>query len=175
MDTEVARVDGEKTALEEVLQILADLPTGRRLLSAHGSLVPVGMIAAAAKSDPAAVAEVVGLVNDLIATGEGVRTSVTGARDDAQGAYNDATTQWKWAVARTVDAQDNLADAEAEVQGLLGVEATKKKTHVEKRDIHETAEQEEAEKKKLMDEQVPILDHEETQLLRVNEILGGLL
>jgi hypothetical protein len=175
MDTEVARVDGEKTALEEVLEILGDLPAGRRLLSAHGSLIPVGMIAAAAKSDPAAVAEVVGLVNDLIAAGEDVRTSVTGARDDASSAYDNANTEWKWAVARTVQAQDALAEREGEVESLLAVERQKKTVHVEKRDIHENAVAVEADKKNQMDTQVPVLDHEDEQLKKVVEILNGLL
>merc|ERR550539_1360553 len=96
MNTEVTRVDGEKTALEEVIQILGDLPEGRRLLSTYGSLVPVAMVATAAKSDPAAVQEVVDLVNDLIAVGEGIRAKVTEARDDAQAASDNANTEWKW-------------------------------------------------------------------------------
>jgi len=72
MDSEVTRVDAEKGSLEEVLQILADLPEGfrRRLLSSHGSLVPVGMIAAMASTDPDAVQEVVDLVQALIDAGK---------------------------------------------------------------------------------------------------------
>jgi hypothetical protein len=175
MDTEVARVDGEKTALEEVLEILGNLPEGRRLLSTHGSLIPVGMIAAAAVSDPAAVAEVVGLVNDLIQAGEDVRTTVTGARDDASSAYDNANTEWKWAVARTVQAQDALAEREGEVESLLAVERQKNTVHVEKRDIHDNAVNVEADKKKQMDTEVPVLDHEDEQLKRVVEILNGLL
>lgn len=175
MDTEVARVDGEKTALEEVLQILGDLPEGRRLLSTYGSLVPVAMVAAAAKSDPAAVQEVVDLVNDLIAAGEGIRAKVTEARDDAQAASDNANTEWKWAVARTVQAQDALAEREGEVEALLAVERTKKTVHGEKRDVFDSADAVEAEKKKVMDEQVPILDHEDEQLKKVVEILNGLL
>jgi len=175
MDTEVTRVDGEKTALEEVIQILGDLPEGRRLLSTYGSLVPVAMVATAAKSDPAAVQEVVDLVNDLIAAGEGIRAKVTEARDDAQDASDNANTEWKWAVARTVQAQDALAEREGEVEALLAVERTKKTVHGEKRDVFDKADAVEAEKKKVMDEQVPILDHEDEQLKKVVEILNGLL
>lgn len=175
MDTEVARVDGEKAALEEVLQILGDLPEGRRLLSTYGSLVPVAMVATAAKSDPAAVKEVVDLVNDLITAGEGIRAKVTEARDDAKDASDNANTEWKWAVARTVQAQDALAERQGEVEALLAVERTKKTVHGQKRDIFDNADAVEAEKKKVMDEQVPILDHEDEQLKKVVEILNGLL
>jgi len=173
--TEVTRVDGEKTALEEVIQILGDLPEGRRLLSTYGSLVPVAMVATAAKSDPAAVQEVVDLVNDLIAVGEGIRAKVTEARDDAQAASDNANTEWKWAVARTVQAQDVLAEREGEVEALLAVERTKKTVHGEKRDVFDNADAVEEEKKKVMDEQVPILDHEDEQLKKVVDILNGLL
>merc|ERR1719266_969878 len=158
MDTEVARVDGEKTALEEVLQILGDLPEGRRLLSTYGSLVPVAMVAAAAKSDPAAVQEVVDLVNELIAAGEGIRAKVTEARDAAQVASDNANTEWKWAVARTVQAQDALAEREGEVEALLAVERTKKTVHGEKRDVFDSADAVQAEKKKVMDAQMRELE-----------------
>jgi len=175
MNTEVTRVDGEKTALEEVLDILGNLPEGRRLLSTYGSLVPVGMVATAAKSDPAAVKEVVDLVNALIEAGEGIRAKVTEARDDAKDASDNANTEWKWAVARTVQAQDALAEREGEVESLLAVETNKKTIHDEKRGVHDSAVEVETEKKKVMDEQVPILDHEDEQLNKVVEILNGLL
>merc|ERR1712130_42901 len=87
--------------------------------STYGSLVPVAMVATAAKSDPAAVKEVVDLVNDLIAVGEGIRAKVTEARDDAQATSDNANTEWKWAVARTVQAQDALAEREGEVSPYL--------------------------------------------------------
>merc|ERR1711939_42712 len=119
--------------------------------------------------------EVVDLVNDLITAGEGIRAKVTEARDDAKDASDNANTEWKWAVARTVQAQDALAERQGEVEALLAVERTKKTVHGQKRDIFDNADAVEAEKKKVMDGQVPILDHEDEQLKKVVEILNGLL
>lgn len=178
MDSEVTRVDSEKGALTEVLQILdsiPDTPEGRRLLSKYGSLIPVGMIANVAKADPAAVQEVVDLVNALIEAGEVVRGYVTESRDTAATVLADATTQWKWAVSRTVEAQDVLAEREGEAEALLAVQREKWTVHDGKEEIHTAAVADEDTKKKEMDDQVPILDHENEQLSRVNEILNGLL
>merc|ERR1712156_700585 len=128
MDSEVARVDTEKESLDEVLQILADLPEGfrRRLLSSHGSLVPVGMIAAMASTDPDAVQEVVDLVQALIDAGEAVRADVTGARDAAAVELDDRTGAWNHAVSEAVKAQDALSAGEGVASQLLGVETAKK-------------------------------------------------
>merc|ERR1712228_676452 len=170
MDSEVTRVDAEKGSLEEVLQILADLPEGfrRRLLSSHGSLVPVGMIAAMASTDPDAVQEVVDLVQALIDAGEDVRAEVTGDRDAAQVELDDRTGAWKHAVSETVAAQDALAAGEGVASQLLGVENAKEA-------IHDAAVVDEEEKETIRTEQVPILDHENEQLHNVVEILQGLL
>lgn len=173
MDTEVARVDEEKAALEEVQEILADLPTGfRRLLSSSSSLIPMGMLS---KTDPGAVAEVVALVDDLIAAGEGVRTQVTGDRDVAQDDLNSKTVHWQSAVSHTVSAQDSLAAGETFAGGKLVVENSALAVHVEKTTIKDTAVADEAEKKAIRDEQVPILDHEDAELANVVSILEGLL
>jgi len=177
MDHEVARVDGEKEALEEVLQILADLPesSGRRLLSSHGSLMPVGMIAAMSSSDPEAVEEVRSLVQALIDAGEGVRADVTGDRDDAAAELEDRTGAWKHSVSETVAAQDALAAGEGVASQLLGVENAKEAIHNDKTAIHDAAVVDEEEKETIRTEQVPILDHENEQLHNVVEILQGLL
>jgi len=177
MDSEVTRVDAEKGSLEEVLQILADLPEGfrRRLLSSHGSLVPVGMIAAMASTDPDAVQEVVDLVQALIDAGEDVRADVTGDRDGAQVELDDRTGAWKHAVSETVAAQGALAAGEGVASQLLGVETAKKAIHDDKTAIHNAAVTDEEEKQAVREEQVPILDHENEQLHNVVEILEGLL
>jgi len=177
MDSEVTRVDAEKASLEEVLQILADLPEGfrRRLLSSSGSLMPVGMIAAMSSTDPAAVKEVVDLVQALIDAGEGVRASVTGDRDDAAAELDDRTGAWKHAVSETVAAQDALAAGEGVASQLLGVEQAKRAIHDDKTAIHNAAVTDEEEKEAIRTEQVPILDHENEQLHNVVEILEGLL
>jgi len=177
MDSEVTRVDAEKGSLEEVLQILADLPEGfrRRLLSSHGSLVPVGMIAAMTSTDPDAVQEVVDLVQALIDAGEDVRADVTGDRDDAAAELDDRTGAWKHAVSETVAAQDALAAGEGVASQLLGVETAKKAIHDDKTAIHNAAVTDEEEKQAVREEQVPILDHENEQLHNVVEILEGLL
>jgi hypothetical protein len=177
MASEVTRVDAEKGSLEEVLQILADLPEGfrRRLLSSHGSLVPVGMIAAMASTDPDAVQEVVDLVQALIDAGEDVRADVTGDRDDAQAELDDRTGAWKHAVSETVAAQDALAAGEGVASQLLGVENAKEAIHNDKTAIHDAAVLDEEEKESIRTEQVPILDHENEQLHNVVEILEGLL
>jgi len=177
MDSEVSRVDGEKAALEEVLQILADLPEGfrRRLLSSHGSLMPVGMIAAMSSTDPEAVQQVVDLVQALIDAGEAVRADVTGARDGAASDLEDRTGAWKHAVSETVAAQDALAAGEGVASQLLGVENSKVAIHNDKTAIHDAAVVDEEEKEAIRNEQVPILDHENEQLHNVVEILQGLL
>jgi len=177
MDSEVSRVDGEKAALEEVLQILADLPEGfrRRLLSSHGSLMPVGMIAAMSSTDPEAVQQVVDLVQALIDAGEAVRADVTGARDGAASDLEDRTGAWKHAVSETVAAQDALAAGEGVASQLLGVENSKVAIHNDKTAIHDAAVVDEEEKEAIRNEQVPILDHENEQLHNVVEILEGLL
>jgi len=177
MDSEVTRVDAEKGSLEEVLQILADLPEGfrRRLLSSHGSLVPVGMIAAMASTDPAAVQEVVDLVQALIDAGEDVRADVTGDRDAAAVELDDRTGAWNHAVSEAVKAQDALSAGEGVASQLLGVETAKKAIHDDKTAIHNAAVTDEEEKQAVREEQVPILDHENEQLHNVVEILEGLL
>jgi len=177
MDSEVARVDGEKASLEEVQEILANLPEGfrRRLLSSHGSLMPVAMIASMSSTDPNAVQEVVDLVQALIDAGEAQRADVTGARDDASVELEDRTGAWKHAVSETVAAQDALAAGEGVASQLLGVETAKESIHNDKTAIHNAAVTDEEEKEAIRTEQVPILDHENEQLHNVVDILEGLL
>jgi len=175
MDKEVARVNREKIALEEVIQILGDLPEGRRLLSTFGSLIPMGMIANADKSDPDAVQEVVELVNDLIDAGEAVRVGVTSARDLASDNLEEATKQWKWAVGRTVNAQDALAELQVKVAALATTENEKQTVHDEKDKVLKEAINVEEDATAVRKEQVPILVHEGKQLKEVVGILNGLL
>merc|ERR1739844_293051 len=128
-----------------------------------------------ASTDPAAVQQVVDLVQALIDAGEAQRASVTGDRDDAAAELDDRTGAWKHAVSETVAAQDALAAGEGVASQLLGVEQAKKAIHDDKTAIHNAAVTDEEEKQAVREEQVPILDHENEQLHNVVEILEGLL
>jgi len=176
MDSEVTRVDKEKASLEEVKDILAQLPSGfRRLLSASSSLLPLGMLSSMSKTDPEAVAQLVGLVDDLVAAGEQVRTDVTQARDDAQVDLNTKTQTWNDAVSATAVAEDTLAAGQTDAGNKLVVQNAKREVFDAATSKKDSAVALEAEKKGVRDTQVPILDHEDEQLNEVNGILTNLL
>jgi len=176
MDSEVARVDKEKASLEEVKDILSQLPSGfRRLLSSSSSLLPLGMLSSISKTDPEAVAQLVALVDELVAAGEQVRTDVTQARNDAKADLDIKTEIWNDAVSATAAAEDALAAQETAAANKLVVQNAKREVFDAATSKKDAAVDLEAEKKGVRDTQVPILDHENEQLNEVNGILTNLL
>merc|ERR1719228_199902 len=174
MDNEVSRINGEKTSLEEVLSILDALPANflnRKLLKVSNVLSPLGMLSSLSTTDPAVVAEVVDLVNNLITVGEQVRADVTAARDDAQIDLSTKTNIWNSAVTATVTAEDELAAGETDAANKLFVQNNKRQVFDEATSKKDAAVADEAEKKGVKDTQVPILDHEDEELNNVVEIL----
>jgi len=175
MTAEVERVDSERVSLEEVNDILASLPSSRRLLSnLPSTLIPLGMLSLA-KTDPSIVAELVELVKELIAAGETVRLTVTQARDDAQTDLSSKTSVWEAAVQATAEGEDNLADGVSDAAAKLLVQQAKRQVFDTATADHDAAVVFEAGKKDVRDTQVPILDHEDDQLHQVVVILEGLL
>jgi len=179
MDNEITRINSEKASLEEVLSILAALPPtdflSRKLLKASNILAPLGMLSSLSTTDPAAVAQVVALVEDLIGAGEQVRGDVTQNRDDAQVDLNTKTDLWNSAVTATANADDELVAGQTVADGKLATQIKKREVFDEATLKKDAAVADETEKKGVRDTQVPILDHEDDELHKVNDILEGML
>lgn len=181
MDEEVSRVDNEKAIFETVIQILKGLP--KSLIEGKVELPPlsshlapiVPALIQAAKANPAAVAKVVKLVEDLIAAGEAVRQSVTAARDAAQNNLNDKTHAWEVAVQNTIDAKNRVEAAEGIAAQKLAVELDLQAKWENATAVQKAASKDEAEKRAIRETEVPILDSEDAALNKVLALLKGLL
>lgn len=178
LDTENKRIDAEKAILEEVIDVLNGLKdnSGRRLLSVQSHLAPIlPALIESAKVNPDSIDKVVGMVTDLIADGERVRTKAKADRNSAQSAFDKAEAEWKAAVQATIDATDALNAAVADAANKLSVEKVKEEIWEKATAAQERAAEDEAAKLKIEQEQVPILDHENEELLKVIDILKDML
>jgi len=178
LDTENKRIDGEKAVLEEVIDVLNGLKdnNGRRLLSVQSHLGPIlPALIESAKVNPDSIDKVVGMVADLIAAGERVRTEAKADRNSAKSAFDKAEAEWKKAVQATIEATDALNAAVADAANKLAVEEDKQDIWEKATTAQEKAAADEAAKLKIEEEQVPILDHENDELLKVIDILKDML
>jgi len=183
MDSEVARINGEKAIFEQVIDILGNLPESliegsdsfqnQNIPSHLAPIVPA--LIQAARANPGAVSKVIKLVEDLIAAGEQVRADVTAARDGKQNNLDHATDIHDAAVAATIAAQDDLKAAEDVAAKKLAIEEDLEQKWEDATAVHDAAEKDEAAKRAIREKEVPILDSEDESLHKVLEILEGLL
>lgn len=161
MNSEIARVDEEKISLERVVNILegmlppdADIEMGRRLLSRTTTFLSnPAFIASMEQADPAALQQVLDIVNNLIQEGE----------DDRQyaiGEYNDRVAEAATAAQNLIDAETALANREQELvdAGVVTADMTeiaqgKSAIEVEKRGIRDA-------KQKKLDTQIAFTNRE---------------
>jgi len=115
LNSETARINGEKSVLEQVGDILESLkdnevPAERRLLSVPSQAAFLATLAKQGlQVDPEAVDKVLASVAALIAEGEALRDAAQGAYDDAVVATAEAEQAYTDAVAAHVAADDVLA------------------------------------------------------------------
>lgn len=182
MNTEVSRVNEERAIFEQVIDILNNLPKSLieggnvelpPLTSHLAPIVPA--LIEAAKANPGAVAKVVQLVRDLIAAGENVRSTVTGARDAAQQVLDEKTALWKVAVQNTLNAKKAVEDCEAVVAQKLSVEKDLQAIWEKATAAQNAAAKDESDKRYIRETEVPILDSEDEALHKVLKLLQGLL
>jgi len=94
--SETERLDGEKETLEEVIDLINSLAEMAALQIVNNrQLLSVVDLSSLANADPAAVAEVKKLLEDLVAVGEAERTQAIQDDADAKAALEVATADWK--------------------------------------------------------------------------------
>jgi len=94
--SETERLDGEKETLEEVIALINSLAEMAALQIVNNrQLLSVVDLSSLANADPAAVAEVKKLLEDLVAVGEDERAQAIQDDADAKAALEAATAAWK--------------------------------------------------------------------------------
>jgi len=173
---ESTRIDNERKTLEEVIEILKNLPKslveGTQLPSTILSPLAPSLIQAA-KANPDAVGKVIELVKELIAEGEKVRKSVIDAVTAAQAKLDQKTDAWNVAVAATIAAEDSLKSAQADQSNKLSIENTAKDTWTASIEKLQDSQKLEDLLSKRRNKEVPVIDSEDKSFRRVIQILEG--
>jgi hypothetical protein len=178
--SEVARLDGEKALMEQILNKLDTLLPGTELI--EGKLTVVDFIVsrrllatAQEMADRDAVEKIVNKINALVGEGEGERRKAIQEDEDAEAAFVKATNYHDNAVAEHKTAAGQLGSAEATYNRLAAVFKTqcqlKENADAELADA--TADLDK--KTNTMNSEVARIDSEKSTLEQVNVLLDGLL
>lgn len=179
MDSETARIDSEKSVLEEVAEILEGLKSNdggsRRLLSAS----PVSFLASLAKQglkvDPAAIDAVLGSIAKLIEEGESLRADASAALDASTSAQASRSSEYDESVECHVRSQDFL-EARLEDKGMYqSLTDAATVVHNEALDTKATNDADRDAKLLFKESEIARVNSETKDLEGVKELLKGLL
>jgi len=172
-NTENGRTYAENRILEDVINILLGLKQpDQELLSRSSQLAPiVPALIESVRVNPQSVDKVVDMVKDLIAANDAALAKAKSEMDSAQLDYNNKNEAWNNAVQATINAQEALSAGKQIAIQKFNVEKdfesawNEATTKLQKSQAYRDAKFDD------LNREVPIIDHEDSQLHKVLKIL----